>query len=94
MVIDECGQSLEVACWIPILKGRRVVLAGDHKQLPPTIQGNEGSLLSYTLFSRAMEELANIGSTMLRVQYRMNNNIMGWSNKSFYDGKLKAHESV
>lgn len=51
-------------------------------------------MLSYTLFSRAMEELANIGSTMLRVQYRMNNKIMGWSNLSFYDGKLKAHESV
>jgi ATP-dependent RNA/DNA helicase IGHMBP2 len=84
VVIDECGQSLEIACWIPILKGRRVVLAGDHKQLPPTIQGNESSLLGYTLFSRAMEELANISSTMLKVQYRMNKAIMGWSNLCFY----------
>lgn len=55
VVIDECGQSLEVSCWIPMLKGRRVVLAGDHKQLPPTIQGNVGSLLSHTLFTRSME---------------------------------------
>jgi ATP-dependent RNA/DNA helicase IGHMBP2 len=94
VVIDECGQSLEIACWIPILKGRRVVLAGDHKQLPPTIKGNESSLLGYTLFSRAMEELANITSTMLKVQYRMNNAIMGWSNKCFYENKLKAHSSV
>ena len=84
VVIDECGQSLEIACWIPILKGRRVVLAGDHKQLPPTIQGNDSSLLGYTLFSRAMEELANISSTMLKVQYRMNKAIMGWSNLCFY----------
>lgn len=73
-----------MACWIPILKGRRAVLAGDHKQLPPTIQGNDNSLLSYTLFSRSMEELVNITSTMLIVQYRMNNAIMGWSNKCFY----------
>lgn len=54
VVIDECGQSLEVSCWIPILRGKRVVLAGDHKQLPPTIKGNDKSLLSYTLFIRAM----------------------------------------
>lgn len=66
-------------------------MAGDHKQLPPTIQGNDNSLLSYTLFSRAMEELINITSTMLRVQYRMNKVIMGWSNRAFYDNKLRAH---
>jgi len=39
IIIDECGQGLEVSCWIPLLKGKRAVLAGDHKQLPPTIQG-------------------------------------------------------
>lgn len=77
-----------------MLKGRRVVLAGDHKQLPPTIQGNDNSLLSYTLFSRSMEELSNISSTMLKLQYRMNCSIMGWSNQQFYDNKLKAHSSV
>ena len=54
VVIDECGQALEVSCWIPLLKGKRAILAGDHKQLPPTIQCMENSLLSYTLFSRAM----------------------------------------
>lgn len=94
VVIDECGQALEVSCWIPLLKAKRVLLAGDHKQLPPTIQGNETSLLSYTLFSRSMEELHHIPSTMLRVQYRMNTAIMGWSNQQFYEGKLKAHHSV
>lgn len=54
VVIDECGQGLEVSCWIPLSKGRRVVLAGDHKQLPPTVKFQSESLLSYTLFSRCM----------------------------------------
>ena len=54
VVIDECGQALEVSCWIPLLKGRRALLAGDHKQLPPTIKANDKSLLSHTLFTRAM----------------------------------------
>jgi ATP-dependent RNA/DNA helicase IGHMBP2 len=94
VVIDECGQGLEISCWIPLLKAKRAVLAGDHKQLPPTIQGGQNSLLSYTLFSRAMDELTNISSTMLLVQYRMNKLIMGWSNKMFYDNKLVAHNSV
>jgi ATP-dependent RNA/DNA helicase IGHMBP2 len=94
VVIDECGQALEVGCWIPLLKGKRALLAGDHKQLPPTIQGTQDSPLAYTLFSRAMEELPHIPSTMLKVQYRMNSAIMGWSNQQFYQGQLRAHSSV
>ena len=94
VVIDECGQALEVSCWIPLLKGRRVLLAGDHKQLPPTIQSKGNSLLSHTLFIRSMEELKHIPSIMLEVQYRMNNLIMGWSNEQFYHKKLRAHDSV
>jgi ATP-dependent RNA/DNA helicase IGHMBP2 len=94
VVIDECGQGLEVSCWIPLMKGKRAVLAGDHKQLPPTVQGMENSLLSYTLFSRAMDELTNVSSTMLLVQYRMNKLIMGWSNEQFYENQLVAHDSV
>lgn len=70
------------------------MLAGDHKQLPPTIQGSQNSLLSFTLFSRAMDELKNVSSTMLLIQYRMNKLIMGWSNKMFYNDKLVAHDSV
>lgn len=69
-------------------------MAGDHKQLPPTIQGTQNSLLSYTLFSRAMDELTHISSTMLLIQYRMNKLIMGWSNQMFYNNKLVAHDSV
>ena len=83
-----------MSCWIPLLKGRRVLLAGDHKQLPPTIKGNDHSLLSHTLFTRAMEELVHIPSLMLEVQYRMNNSIMGWSNQQFYQNQLRAHNSV
>ena len=78
VIIDECAQALEVSCWIPLLKGKRVVLAGDHKQLSPTVKFQQNSLLSYTLFSRAMNNLPHIGSTMLEVQYRMNRKIMGW----------------
>lgn len=54
VVIDECGQGLEVSCWIPLARARRIVLAGDHKQLPPTVKFQQDSLLSYTLFSRCM----------------------------------------
>jgi ATP-dependent RNA/DNA helicase IGHMBP2 len=54
VVIDECAQSLEVSCWIPILKGRRLVVAGDHKQLPPTIKSHKAEQegLGQTLFER------------------------------------------
>lgn len=65
VIIDECGQGVEVSCWIPLTKGKRAVLAGDHKQLPPTVKFQTESLLSYTLFTRSMEELTYLGSTML-----------------------------
>ena len=56
VVIDQCAQSVEVSNWIPLLKGKRAVLAGDHLQLPPTIKSKEAEkVLSYTLFDRAMK---------------------------------------
>jgi superfamily I DNA and/or RNA helicase len=70
---------------------KRIVLAGDHKQLSPTVKFQSNSLLSYTLFSRCMEELNYLSSTMLQVQYRMNKMIMGWSNSLFYENLLIAH---
>jgi ATP-dependent RNA/DNA helicase IGHMBP2 len=78
---------------MPILKGRRLVLAGDHKQLPPTIKCKNSQDLAYTLFDRAMKECP-VTSTLLSMQYRMNEAIMEWSSQQFYDGKLVAHESV
>ena len=95
VVIDEAGQALEPACWIPILKAKKVILAGDHCQLSPTIKSNEAakSGLSETLLEKCIK-LHPEAVTLLEEQYRMNENIMGYSSKVFYQDKLKAHHSV
>lgn len=95
VVIDEAGQALEPACWIPILKAKKVILAGDHCQLSPTIKSNEAAKngLSKTLLEKCIE-LHPEAVTLLEQQYRMNSTIMGYSSKVFYQDKLKAHESV
>ena len=93
--IDEAAQSLEAACWIPILKSQRVILAGDHFQLPPTIKSNEAAKqgLAVTLFEKGIEKQPDM-ATMLRVQYRMHEAIMKFSSSYFYKDELIAHESV
>ncbi len=93
--IDEAGQALEPACWIPILRSRRVIFAGDHLQLPPTIKSNEAAKggLSRTLFEKGIEKHPT-RATMLRVQYRMHQDIMKFSSHYFYKDELVAHESV
>lgn len=95
VVIDEAGQALEPACWIPILKAQKVVLAGDHLQLSPTIKSAEAARngLSTTLLEKCVA--SHPGSVvLLEEQYRMNEVIMGYSSKVFYKDKLKAHASV
>ena len=94
-VIDEAGQALEPACWIPILKTKKVVLAGDHCQLSPTIKSYEAAKhgLSKTLFEKCIERHPN-AVALLEVQYRMHTSIMGYSSKVFYGNKLQAHASV
>lgn len=93
--IDEAAQALEPACWIPILKADRVIFAGDHCQLPPTIKSNEAAKagLAKTLFEKCIERQP-MTATMLAVQYRMNENIMQFSSYYFYENKLIADESV
>jgi len=94
-VIDEAAQALEPACWIPIAKSSRVVLAGDPFQLPPTVKSVDAARggLAQTLIERCLDALpANVG--LLTVQYRMHRAIMDFSNRYFYGGALKAHESV
>jgi ATP-dependent RNA/DNA helicase IGHMBP2 len=95
VVIDEAGQALEPACWIPISKAQKVILAGDHLQLPPTIKsyqaGKDG--LSTTLLEKCAT-LHPEAVVLLEEQYRMNDAIMGFSSKEFYDNRLKAHPSV
>jgi len=95
VVIDEAGQALEPACWIPILKAEKVIFAGDHLQLPPTIKAEEAAKggLSTTLLEKCVA-LHPESVVLLEEQYRMNEAIMGYSSKVFYNDKLKAHESV
>ncbi len=93
--IDEAAQALEGATWIPILRSSRVVFAGDHQQLPPTIKSLEAARLglSKTLFEKGIERQPQ-QSAMLRVQYRMHEDIMNFSSSYFYKNELIAHESV
>lgn len=93
--IDEAAQALEPACWIPLLRAHRVIFAGDHQQLPPTIKSIEASRqgLATTLFEKGIDHQPNMTS-MLEVQYRMHENIMKFSSAYFYNDKLIAHDSV
>lgn len=95
VVIDEAGQALEPACWIPILKAQKVILAGDHLQLPPTIKSNDAARagLSTTLLEKCVA-LHPEAVVLLDEQYRMNEAIMSFSSREFYGNQLKAHASV
>lgn len=94
-IIDEAAQALEPACWIPILKSSRVVLAGDPYQLPPTVKCREAERggLAITLMEKCLLRLSD-QARLLEVQYRMNRNIMGFSNAFFYQNQLQAADSV
>ncbi|HTF82480.1 MAG TPA: AAA domain-containing protein [Cytophagales bacterium] len=91
--IDEAAQALEPACWIPVLKAQRVVMAGDHFQLPPTVKSYEAGKqgLNVTLFEKTIQRQK--ADVMLEEQYRMNEQIMAFSAAQFYKGKLHAHTS-
>jgi predicted DNA helicase len=93
--IDEAAQALEPATWIPISKAHRVVLAGDHCQLPPTVKSQQAMKegLGKTLMEKMIAHQPETAK-MLQVQYRMNTQIMEFSNQQFYHGELSAHESV
>ena len=95
VVIDEAGQGIEPACWIPILKAKKVVLAGDHFQLSPTIKSEKAakSGLEKTLLEKLSLRYPE-AVDMLNEQYRMNEKIMNFSSKVFYKSKLQAHSSI
>ncbi|MCX3265251.1 AAA domain-containing protein [Pedobacter agri] len=95
VVIDEAGQALEPACWIPILKAEKVVLAGDHFQLSPTIKSSEAGRngLSKTLLEKSVS-LHPESVVLLNEQYRMHESIMGYSSQVFYNSQLHAHHAV
>jgi ATP-dependent RNA/DNA helicase IGHMBP2 len=94
--LDEASQATEPLSWIPILLAEKVVMAGDPLQLPPTIHSKEAADrgLKTTLMERLQPDLPGNLQTLLRVQYRMNKEIMGFSSAQFYDNKLVAHPSV
>jgi len=93
--IDEAAQALEPMSWIPISRAERVIFAGDHCQLPPTVKSKkaEDGGLKYTLFERVVKTQPE-ATALLRTQYRMHEKIMNFSNRMFYGGKLLADESV
>ena len=94
-IIDECSQSLEMACWIVASSASKLLLAGDHLQLPPTILSSAASKgLSLTMMERLVKMYQSQVTRMLTIQYRMNEKIMKWSSKAMYEGQLTAGDSV
>lgn len=95
LFIDEAAQALEAACWIPMKRTTRVVFAGDHCQLPPTVKSIEAMRggLAKTLMERIVENKPEV-VTLLTMQYRMNEKIMQFSSDWFYDGKVIAAPEV
>ena len=95
LFIDEAAQALEPACWIAIRRASRVILAGDHQQLPPTIKCYEALRqgLGKTLMERIVENQPE-AVTLLKVQYRMNDAIMKFSSDWFYGGQVESAPSV
>lgn len=95
LFIDEVAQALEAACWIPIRKADRVILAGDHCQLPPTIKAPEAlrAGLGHTLMQTIVKNKPDTVS-LLKLQYRMNDEIMRFSSEWFYGGMLQSAPEV
>ena len=95
LFIDEAAQALEAACWIPMRRASRVILAGDHCQLPPTIKSIAAlrAGLGKTLMERIAENKPEV-VTLLKIQYRMNDEIMRFSSDWFYGGKVESAPQI
>ncbi|XP_018025179.1 DNA-binding protein SMUBP-2 isoform X2 [Hyalella azteca] len=93
-VIDECSQGTEASCYLSVLRSPKLVLAGDHQQLPPTVLSPEASALLISLMERVIDLHGSKIVKMLTVQYRMHVDIMSWSSAALYNNQLIAHESV
>ncbi|MBR5639853.1 MAG: AAA family ATPase [Muribaculaceae bacterium] len=95
LFIDEAAQALEAACWIAIRRANRVIFAGDHCQLPPTIKCLEAIKggLAKTLMERIVQSNPQV-VTLLKVQYRMNDDIMRFSSDWFYGGQVESAPEV
>lgn len=95
LFIDEAAQALEAACWIPMKRASRVILAGDHCQLPPTVKSIAAlrAGLGKTLMERIAENKPEV-VTLLKIQYRMNDEIMRFSSDWFYGGKVESSPQI
>lgn len=95
LFIDEAAQALEAACWIPMRRASRVILAGDHCQLPPTVKSIAAlrAGLGKTLMERIAENKPEV-ITLLKIQYRMNDEIMRFSSDWFYGGKVESAPQI
>lgn len=95
LFIDEAAQALEAACWIPMKRASRVILAGDHCQLPPTVKSIAAlrAGLGKTLMERIAENKPEV-VTLLKIQYRMNDEIMRFSSDWFYGGKMESAPQI
>ncbi|CDR40163.1 CYFA0S04e04940g1_1 [Cyberlindnera fabianii] len=103
IIIDEVSQSLEPQCWIPLItheksQVKKLILAGDNQQLPPTIKLDNDAqvkkILETTIFDRLVSQYGDVFKRLLNIQYRMNKQIMTFSSDSLYAAKLLADESV
>lgn len=95
LFIDEAAQALEAACWIPARRATRIIFAGDHCQLPPTIKSIAAlkAGLGKTLMERIVENKPEVVS-LLKIQYRMNDDIMKFSSDYFYDGQVESAPQI
>ena len=95
LFIDEAAQALEAACWIPMRRASRVILAGDHCQLPPTVKSIAAlrAGLGKTLMERIAENKPEV-VTLLKIQYRMNEEIMRFSSDWFYGGQVESAPQI
>lgn len=95
LFIDEAAQALEAACWIPMRRASRVILAGDHCQLPPTVKSIAAlrAGLGKTLMERIAENKPEV-VTLLKIQYRMNDEIMRFSSDWFYGGEVESAPQI
>ena len=92
-IVDEACQAIEPSSWLPVLRADRLVLAGDHCQLPPTVLSGQRAL-GVSMLERLVEAHGDGITRVLKRQYRMHEDIMGFSNNHFYEGALVADDSV
>lgn len=96
LVIDEACQSVEPGCWVPLRRADRLILAGDHLQLPPTILSEEAKREGFaeSLMERLVNHYGDVVTRQLTVQYRMHETIMGFSSDHFYGSSLIADSTI